>query len=644
MAERIKNRALWWQYPSMTDVPVGPWSAHLPHTNENVIQHWKLAIDWMADLEVNVFIGSLVSFLKGPGQGQISNWRVFMADWPFPAVCKWEKYPYAQVYPDRFIKENRKNINILLEYFHKKGIKTYLHHYNYFAPYEWWRRQPSLINKRVNPEIKLEDQGLFPSLEYDPVPLAKNVCPNEPLYQEFMRDSWKELFTHLPELDGLLITLGENRRCPCEECTGGLGEFGTAFSTNSLRTHTKFAEMYKDTLLKLKKEPMIRCWHGGGDKEYAKAMPKGLTYLIKYSGFNSIDCGPDPVYRFWKNEGHRLWAVHEVSGAESGGPFTWINPEWVYKVSERAKKKMAIEGEVAFHNEYLGRVGHTYPGMTINMESALRAFNGEEYDNKLWEKRCIERLGPNGAIYFKAGKLYSQIALNIDKVVSGPTDGVAFCVNYYFTGPPDHPLVIGGLPGTEPHPWIRDNVAVLRQYEEYLKDNPWCKDILSKAIKPGQIDPVSFLKDKWEKAKEGLSLIEKIKISPEDPTYTTHQVMLLSARWAVEVAKFWFSIVWAKIIYYGVKSPVTPFSQKPKLAKECLKNLDEVVNAVWEMNALYYQFPPRYFDWGKGLNTKPIELKLAHYKKERDKVREEFSPLLEGKLFFLSEYKYWAQE
>jgi len=637
VTSQFKHRALWWQYPSLTDVPVGPWSGHLPHTNENVIQHWKLAIDWMADLGMNVFIGSLVSYMKSAGQPQLRDWRCYMSDWPFHMVCKWEKYPHAQVYSDRFLEETRKQVNILLDYFRKKGIRPYLQHYNYFAPYEWWKRQPDLVNKQTRPE----DAALFPVPGYNPVQLSKNICPNEPLYQKFMQDSWRELFQRLPGLEGLLITLGENRRCPCFKCTGGESCYN---STAGLKTHVKYTEMYKATLKAMNKDPMVRAWHGGGDEASARAMPKGMTYIIKYSGFNSIDCGPDLIHRFWRDEGHRLWVVHEVAGSESGGPFTWVNPDWVYQVNERAQKEMKIEGAVAFHNEYMARLGHTYPGMTVNMEAALRAFNGEAYNEKQWEKRCAERLGPNGAIYLKAGKLYSQIALNIDKVVSGLTDGVAFCFNYYFTEPAGFPGVVGDA-STEPHVWTRGNVAILRQYEEYLKDNPWQEDILTKAIKPGQIDPVSFLKEKWDEAKKGLALVEKLKIGQDDPTHTTHQVMLLSARCAVETARYWHAMVWGKILYYGFRSSCTPFARKVNLAKQCLQMLDEAVAAIWEMTGLYRQFPARYFDWGKGLNSEnTIEKKLAHCRKERDKVAAELAPLLEGKIIGLCEFKYWPEK
>ena len=53
---------------------MGPWSLDLPRADDDPWHHWERAIDWMADLGVNVFVGSADSYLKGAGHSQCPDW------------------------------------------------------------------------------------------------------------------------------------------------------------------------------------------------------------------------------------------------------------------------------------------------------------------------------------------------------------------------------------------------------------------------------------------------------------------------------------------------------------------------------------------------------------------------------------------
>jgi len=625
MGVRQSSRVFWWQFPSFTDTPVGQWSSSISMFNDEPLVHWKGTIDWMADLGVNTFIGNLTSYVK---TGSCN-------DWPFDMICEWPDHPYAQAFPTSYLKENRSLSNAIIEHCHKRNVRVFLHHYNFFAPYQWFIRQAELLEKKQSSTGSLEDF----SPEKD-VTLARSICPNSPLYREFMKASWQELFERLPGLDGLLITVGESNRCTCEECTGGTpidSSWQHAIRKEQVRTFSQFAIFYTETIRSIGKEPMLRCWHGGGDKAFAEAFPKGPVYVIKYSGFNSIDCGPDPAYKFWKNAGHRLWVVHEVSGAEPGGPATWLNPKWVAKVNERAVKEMSIEGSVAFHNNYMGRLDMTYPPIFFNMEAAARFFNGTDYQEAFWKKRAEELLGPYGQKYLEAGELYSQIILNIDKVVSYPTDGVAFYCNFHLLGDPKYawPGVIGelGPNGCEPHKWTRENVAVLRRYKEYLEDNPWSEDIFNKVVLSDEIEPLSFLKRQWELAQRGREILTEVSAPDDDDYATTHRIIFLSACCAVEFGRFWYNLVRAKVLWWGVNSLKTELETQKRLARECIVCLNEVVRAMEEIYGTYYQFPLQYINWWRGLNSISMLNKLNHYKMMRGKTKDAFAPLLENKVF-----------
>ena len=629
MTIKQTNRVLWWQYPSFSDAPVGPWSLDLPRIDEEPLHHWKRAIDWMAENGVNTFIGNMDSFVKGLRHSSCG-------DWPFALICEWPEFPHAQLFSNYRLEIMRKTANYLIEHFHKRKIRIFLHQYNHFLPYQWFIRQPGLL------ERKRDADGTIPGFSSkDQALLVRSVCPNAPEYREFMQASWRELFQRLPDLDGLLISLGESNWCPCNECTGGVpidGKWQHAIRNEQLETMRKFAELSVETIQSSGKEPLLRAWHGGGDESFAKSMPKGPVYLIKYSGFNSIDSDPDPIYRYWENVGHRLWVIHEVAGMEPGGPCTWLNPKWVSQVNARAVEQMDIEGSVAFHNGFQGRIDQVFPSIFFNMEAALKFFYGVDYDRAYWEKHASELLGPNGATYLKASELYSQLILNVDKVVGSPEDGIAFSWHVHFCGDKTSswPGVIGefGAKGTEPHPWIRGNVGVLRYYKRYLEDHSWTEDIAEKAMPANYTDPLAFFKEKCELAHKGLKIIEKIKLEEDDDPYATiHRIFLLSAKWAVELGNLWYYMLRAKVFWWGANSLCTGLATQKELAQKCLDDLDRVTDAVWQLQSLYYEFPQSYICWGRALSGRTLEEKLAHSRQIREHVTKHFDPLLGNKVF-----------
>jgi len=615
---------LWWQYPSLSDAPVGPWSLDLPRADDDPWHHWERAIDWMADLGINVFVGSADSYLKGAGHSQCP-------DWPFALVCEWPEFPGAKTFSNWRLQHRRNSFNRIIGHFHKRGIRVHLHHYNFFAPYQWLIRQPGMVQKR----LILGDVKEMPA--DSPEILARSVCANDPAYRAFMEASWRELFHHLPELDGLLISMGESNRCQCTECCGRLpGEKEPDYNSapQRLTTFSRFAQLYIDTLRSLGKEPMLRAWHGGGDEEIAKAMPRGPVYVIKYSGFNSIDCDPDPLYRYWRDAGHKLWVVHEVGGNENAGPCTWLNPSWVAAVNDRAVKQMPIDGSVAFHNNFMARLDQVYPPVFFNMEAAARVFNGQADDPQFWKSRTKELMGPLAGTYLEAGKLYSQVVLNIDKVVSSPTDGICFCFHNPMLGR-GWPGVVGekASDGTEPHPWLRGDVAVLRMYRRYLEDHPWSEDIARRAIPSDQQDPLQYLKHLWDQAKASVALLEK-KSAPVEPAFvSSHWIIYLSARWAEQFGRFWFHLLRAKLHWWGANGLLSKLPVQQQLAKNCLADLDEVIDAVIELQSLFLEFPSQYIHWGRAERSCGMATKLSLYRRTRTEVEQHFFPLLNGRVF-----------
>ncbi len=628
-----KNRALFWQFPGFTDSPLGPWTRHLLQARHSRLQCWKLAIDWMADNGVTHFIGVTESWLKGAKQA------TYTPDWPFHYICSWTEFPKARIFPESILENNRKLFRTILGWMRDKGIKPFLHHYNHMAPFDWFRTQEELIERKLRGPLK----GDRPPTRAEVTTrgksdLAVDICANAPVYRNFMTASWREAFERLPELEGLLITLGENNYCPCAECSAGIPRrlrWDHILTPEFVKTMAGFAGLFTDTLLELGKKPMIRCYHGGGDRGLAPAMPKKATYIFKYSGYNAIDCDPDPISRFWENAGHDLWVIHDFAAQENCTGCLYINPEHSFKVVRRANEQCRISGQVAFHCDLWGSLGLAYPGMEINLEVALAAMRGQEYDEARWERFCIERLGPRGGEYMKAHKLLSAPVLNIDKVVSGNLDdGVCFGFNYHFTGPERFPGVIGelGIMGTEPHPW-RSDLGPLRRYKNYLEDHPWCDDIWEKALSPGEKNPVVFWEARTAEAGQGLAMIEAMKVPLDDPYLSVHELMLTSARWIAHFAIFWRGMIHGKVYYWGANSLRTPVETQRKLAGQCLASLEEAIQALEVMKAVYYDYPPLFFHWGKGFFGNTMEEKVAHYRGILEEVRAYFEPLTSGRYY-----------
>lgn len=396
-----------------------------------------------------------------------------------------------------------------------------------------------------------------------------------------------------------------------------------------------FAELFADTLKAAGKQPLIRCYHGGGDRGLAPAMPKDVTYLIKYSGWQAMDTGPDPICNFWLNEGHDLWFVHEFSGQENLFGSLWINPEHCSKVVERGNA-LPVTGQVAFYNDFLGRIGMAYPGMEINLEAGLAAMRGEPFNKTKWDSICDHKLGPNGPTYHDAGRKLSQAILNIDKVVSFGDDGNAFVFNFFFNGPPRFPGVIGepGYAATsaEAHPW-RGGPAPLRRFKDYLLDFPWCEEIYQEAMKAGESDSVSFWDDKVALAEEGLALLDAIEVSEEDPHHATHELMLNASRWIAHWARFWQGFIRGKVFYWGANGIRTPIETQRELASKCLDCLEQSVEAVFFMGSLWRRYPVLYAHWGTYNYFESFEAKVEHYRNIHEAVAREFEPLLSGRYY-----------
>lgn len=624
--KRNENRALWWQIPSFMDEPIGPWSRDLPQASHSRIQLWKRAIDWMAEYKITHFIGVIESPFKGARQSGCP-------DWPFHYVCHWPDHPHAQILPDEMLQTYRTRFRLILAYLQQKGIRTYLHHYNHFAPYAWYVQQTDLIEAKLEYGITREK-----ALEPPPSDLRKGLCANAVSYRSFMQASWRELFHQLPELDGLLITLGEANYCPCKLCSGGVPwreRWDHILTPEWSGTMAKFACLFKDTLTDLGKQPMIRCYHGGGDRGLSPLMPKGVTYVIKYSGMNAIDCGPDPICHFWLNEGHDLWFLHELSGAENCSGGMWVNPEHSYNVVARANTK-PVTGQLAYYNPYWGMQGMAYPGMELNLEAGLKAFNGEEYDQQEWIDICNERLGPRGEVYLQAGRLLSKAPLNIDKVASGSIDdGSCFMQHHHLTGPNRPPGVVGepGLGGLEPHPW-RSKLGPLRRIRERLVDVPWDDDIMQTAWHAGEENPLAFWDNCVDETLKGLEMIEALDVTEDDPCHSQHEVLLTAARWVGQFSKHWKGMLYARIYYWGANSLRTPLKIQQTLAQYCIECMQQVVDAQASLKALYYDFPVLYMNFAKPFSgATTVEQSFRHYQAILEKIVAEFEPLTSGRYY-----------
>jgi len=89
----------------------------------------------------------------------------------------------------------------------------------------------------------------------------------------------------------------------------------------------------------------------------------------------------------------------------------------------------------------------------------------------------------------------------------------------------------------------------------------------------------------------------------------------------------------AKLHWWGANGLLSKLPVQQQLAKNCLADLDEVIDAVIELQSLFLEFPSQYIHWGRAERSCGMATKLSLYRRTRTEVEQHFFPLLNGRVF-----------
>ncbi len=518
----------WWFYPSFLESPPGPWDKSGIY-GDDPARNWKAAIDWMARRGLNVLVSGIPPFCKD---------RVYH-DWGYHYVLEFRRFPEARVFTDEFIERNQSILREIFGHARRRGIKPFIHHYNFCAPVPFVKAHEEMASKMAG--YTDGRKNLQDWLGY----LYGNVCWNEPVYQEFMKSCFSEFLEAFPDVEGIMITPGECARCPCEKCKDRLG------------TLSSFVNTFVETVRLADRLPLVRAWATGLDAPWIEAFPKGVPYVIKYSVFDCIDAPPDPAIKAWVDGGHRVWISKEIKGGENAGPIAWFDPGFFRDVAANSRK-LGAEGLISIDNSDAGFMGMRYRVQQLLLEMFVRyATESGRASDKEWITELEPYFGAQTAKVFRAVKLYSSVVLNVSKLAYGPTEGFTWKSAHNFAGGGRFPGTFGlkGSGGLEPPEWVRGDIGSIADAVEYLSENPWRDDVLAYVSKRGT-DPVEFASGLEAKAERGLRLLEGIS-DADIPRKGLKELALLrtSARLAVHTISSLKQLLWGRVLYAGAKGP-----------------------------------------------------------------------------------------
>ncbi|MFC1734739.1 hypothetical protein ACFL1X_01385, partial [Candidatus Hydrogenedentota bacterium] len=396
-----------------------------------------------------------------------------------------------------------------------------------------------------------------------------------------------------------------------------------------LDTIADFVNVFNDTLRECGKQALVRLWCSGESEEWAAALPKGVPYVFKYSGFDCCDCTCDPVVKFWKDRGHEVWVSKEISGGENAGPIVWHDPEFFHMTAEESAKAGAT-GIMGIDNTDHGTFGMPYAMQHANLTAYCHYTSNEEpYDEARWVDNFEKYYPGLGKAVFDALKLYARLVLMTDKILWGEGEGFMWYNCYNFVD-------VKGWPGTlgisHPVPeWVAPGICTMNEYVHHLRFYLWGEETISK-LEAGRKSIVTLLEEATESAREGLELLKGLQDSIPIESMKEFRILLASAALAFWTGKTWIHLVKARVEYAAVNSPGGEASVKRGIAESCLANLDEAIAGYKRQVECLFGFPRDMMKFERIFNKDPRKQtangQVAHWKNERAKVAGEFAELL----------------
>ena len=584
----FEHRGIWYFLPSFFEYSLGPWQSKLP-ANPDLVQLWKQTIDWYADNGLNFIVIQL-----GPYGGEtvpIGADRIRFG-WGYHYVLNFERFPEARCLDADFVKRNQAIVRQVTDYGEEKGVAVYTHHYNFMAPCSFVDAHPEITNLEylrkgnfVSAHRKLQCWDQRRLLYYD-------VCWNKPLFREFMISCFQEYHAMFPAAAGILVTPGERARCQCIECIGERRSAQAAKvaryqdSPAKRKTIAHFVRTFTKTLNDMGKTPLVRSWIAGVNNQWIDVLPKGVTYVTKYSVFDLTDGGPDPTIKPWIDAGHDMWIMKEITGVENAGPMVLTPPAAFDRIAENCRK-LGIKGVMGVCNSEWGlllrhrRVQHANELLFANSIGKRHA-----RPEQVCDEFYTGIFGQSGPAVRKAARQYMEVPFNMSRVIGSKLEGFTCEFPYHFADffgkHKGHPGTIGI--GEEPNKWLSREIVPLQRYVSYLKEQPWEPGFRTRVTGDGK-DPIEFLESITASAQRGLARLESLKAQVGPAAQPEMALLLNSARFAHALGRQWTHWFRARLYYTGALG-TAPLDVRKDLARKAVTEYEAGLEALRQREPL----------------------------------------------------------
>jgi len=601
---RFDEAGIWYFHPSIFEYSTGPWQPALP-PDPDLVKLWKQTIDWFADNGLKFMVLHFAPYGGDAYPSPINPDRVRFG-WGYHYTIDFKNFPEARVFPEDFVRSNQDIVRTVTAYGKEKGVDIYFHHYNFLAPAPFVDAHPELTHMEFLRPGNFVDlhKGEGWSLKAG-VNHYYDLCWNKPLYRQFMVACFEEFFETFPDAAGMLMTPGERARCRCIHC---IGEHPSEERTASARygdspqkrkTIAHFCKVFYETMTRIGKRPLIRSWVSGilnAPDEWAAILPKGPTYVMKYSVFDMTDVGVDPLADAFLNKGHDLWLMKEYVGGENAGPMVMTVSESFDMVAENCRKK-GIRNVMGVDNSEHGFQYKTrrvqYLPEILFANSFGKNRKGEPQELSLEYYKGI--FGGKASEIFRAVEQYSELPYNISRLIWSHTEGYTWGHHTAFSGFGGQSRRGFGIgEGYVPPEWARREIVPLADYVEHLKDHPWDGKFRAEITGDGK-DPLVFLEELTRKAKDAMGDLERLAPSVSAGAQDEMDLLVKSAELSYLTGLRWSHLFKARLLYAGAKSPA-PEHVRKQLAHSAVAEFRKAMRAVKETRPILESYPPNLVD------------------------------------------------
>ncbi len=466
------GRGIWTKDVLMTTP--GPWDERRPPSN-SITEQWKRIVDWSSE---HGFDRIIANGFKDEG---------IKHGWSFHRVLDFQKHKEANMYSREEKTRGRETIREILTYVKKKGLAFYVHHFNFLGPSTFVKAHPQMQTRWLitKEDLRLtKDDPAYLRLTEPGANVYGNLCWSQDVYQSFMKSCWEETFAAFPDLDGLMVTIGEQIFCACEYCR------------DKRRLAVNFGKFFIDTMRSLEKNPLIRTWY---IMDLFADFPKGATMVSKHGLFDVCVPEPEEEVHEWVKAGHDVW-LSKVAVGENNSFFIWANPKHFWDVA-RCSRGSNVRGFICIFTIHHWGLFSESRIQQLN-QMALAEYSDLvsdqlPYDPAPWEEYLSTIAGDGvGKSFLEALELHSSLLLDLGRVVGASYEG--FQPNWFY---PASDLIVrprtwwpgdlGTFHGAPPAPWRADLLS-FPDIMRFIDEN--CSRVIDVAkMKPVTVDTLREL-------------------------------------------------------------------------------------------------------------------------------------------------------